>query len=145
MNPWRFGLALDRELPDPALCVDLVRVSIGHGFCCNPHPSLPPIHGGEPVFHHHFFQALAPHNPLFFEEVLVHGQNPALAKAISNRTDVPLATGERMFTIEEFRDLFESRAVNIVQPDCSHAGGISHMLTIARLAEAYEVSFAPHW
>lgn len=88
--------------------------------------------------------ALAPHNPLFFEEVLVHGQNPALAKAISDRTDVPLATGERMFTIEEFRDLFETRAVNIIQPDCSHAGGISHMLTIARLAEAYEVSFAPH-
>ena len=55
------------------------------------------------------FQALAPHNPLFFEEVLVHGQNPALSKAISDRTDVPLATGERMFTIEEFRDLFETR------------------------------------
>lgn len=88
--------------------------------------------------------ALAPHNPLFFEEVLVHGQNPALSKAISDRTDVPLATGERMFTIEEFRDLFETRAINIIQPDCSHAGGISLMLTIARLAEAYEVSFAPH-
>ena len=40
-----------------------------------------------------------------FEEVLVHGQNPALAKAISDRTDVPLATGVRMFTIEEFRSL----------------------------------------
>jgi galactonate dehydratase len=132
--------------------------------------------------------ALAPHNPLFFEEVLVHGQNPALHAQISGRTDVPLATvgdwrrawlgcragsradsrvpatqpsltmracvralgvadgrwivqGERMYTVEEFRDLFETRAVNIVQPDCSHAGGISHMLTIARMAEAYEVSF----
>ena len=37
------------------------------------------------------------------------------------------------------------QAINIIQPDCSHAGGISLMLTIARLAEAYEVSFAPHW
>ena len=44
----------------------------------------------------------------------------------------------------EDRDLFEARAINIVQPDCSHAGGISALLTIARMAEAYEVSFAPH-
>lgn len=89
--------------------------------------------------------ALEPYNPLFYEEVIVHGQTNALGLAgVSQHTSVPLATGERMYTIEEFRDLFESRSVNIIQPDCSHAGGISHMLTIARMAEAYEVSFAPH-
>lgn len=65
--------------------------------------------------------ALAPYDPLFFEEVLVRGQNPALHAAVSNFTAVPLATGERMYTVEEFRDLFEARAVNIIQPDCSHA------------------------
>jgi galactonate dehydratase len=88
--------------------------------------------------------ALAPYSPLFFEEVLVRGQNPALASNIKGHTAVPLATGERMYTIEEFRDLFETRAIDIIQPDCSHAGGISQMLTIARMAEAYEVAFAPH-
>ena len=51
---------------------------------------------------------------LFFEEVLVRGQNPALHRTVADYTAVPLATGERMYTVEEFRDLFETRAVNIV-------------------------------
>ena len=89
-------------------------------------------------------EALAPYDPLFFEEVLVRGQNPALHATVAHHTSVPLATGERMYTVEEFRDLLETRAVNILQPDCSHAGGISSLHTIARMAEAYEVSFAPH-
>ena len=59
-------------------------------------------------------------------------------------TNVPLATGERMFTVASFRDLFEKRCVDIVQPDCSHCGGISPLLTISRMAEAYDVSLAPH-
>ena len=82
-------------------------------------------------------------NPLFYEEPVCEGQNASL-KELASSTSVPLATGERMYTIEQFRELFETRAVSIVQPDCSHAGGISQMLSIARLAEAYEVTFAPH-
>ena len=88
--------------------------------------------------------ALEPYNPLFFEEVVVAGQNPATAANIQAHTSVPLATGERMYTTEQFRDLFETRSISIVQPDCSHCGGISNLLTIARMAEAYEVSIAPH-
>lgn len=86
---------------------------------------------------------LEPFDPLFFEEPVCSAQNPAL-KDLSQCTHVPFAAGERMYTIEEFRDLLEQRSVGIVQPDCSHVGGISCMLAIARLAEAYEVAFAPH-
>ena len=87
--------------------------------------------------------ALAPYEPLFFEEPVGSGQNKAL-EIVSSATDIPIATGERMFRLEEFRDLLEQRTVNILQPDCSHVGGISSLLSIARLAEAYEVSIAPH-
>merc|ERR1719277_2497154 len=59
-------------------------------------------------------------------------------------TTVPIATGERMFTVAAFRDLLQRRCVDIVQPDCSHCGGISNLLTNARLAESYDVSLAPH-
>ena len=76
-------------------------------------------------------------------QVVVPGQNAALP-ALASHTTVPLATGERMFEATEFRDLLHGRGVGIIQPDCSHAGGISHMLTIARMAESYEVGFAPH-
>eukprot|EP00041_Stephanoeca_diplocostata_P023376 m.572887 g.572887 ORF g.572887 m.572887 type:complete len:568 (-) comp22276_c0_seq2:2702-4405(-) len=87
--------------------------------------------------------ALAPYDPLFFEEPITAGQNPAL-KSVQEATSVPIATGERMYTVEAYRSLLEQRAANIIQPDCSHAGGISQMLTLARMAEAYDVSFAPH-
>eukprot|EP00658_Telonema_sp_P-2_P079953 TRINITY_DN7869_c0_g2_i1.p2 TRINITY_DN7869_c0_g2~~TRINITY_DN7869_c0_g2_i1.p2 ORF type:complete len:190 (-),score=34.56 TRINITY_DN7869_c0_g2_i1:211-780(-) len=88
-------------------------------------------------------KALEPYDPLFYEEPVCSAQNTWLTQAAA-ATSVPLATGERMFSIEQFRDLMEQRCIGIVQPDCSHAGGISGMLNIARLAEAYEVSFAPH-
>ena len=87
--------------------------------------------------------ALEPYDPLFYEEVVLGGQNRALV-SLAAATAVPLATGERLYTTEQFRDLLESRAVSIVQPDVSHAGGISQMLTIGRMAEAYDVGLAPH-
>jgi galactonate dehydratase len=87
--------------------------------------------------------ALAPYNPLFFEEPVSAVQNGALPDLAAS-TVVPIATGERMYTIHEFRDLLAQRSTGIIQPDCSHAGGISHMLSIARLAESYDVGLAPH-
>ena len=86
---------------------------------------------------------LEPYNPLFYEEPVVVDQNPLLPK-LAAQTSIPIATGERMFRASQFRDLLESRAAGIIQPDCSHAGGISHMFAIARMAEAYGVSLAPH-
>merc|ERR1712185_133865 len=88
-------------------------------------------------------KALEPFDPLFYEEPIVSGQNSAMA-TVAAATSVPIATGERMFRIEEFRELLETRSVNIIQPDCSHCGGISALFNIARLAEAYEVALAPH-
>ena len=87
--------------------------------------------------------ALSEFDPLFYEEPICSDQNPALAQ-LAAATNVPLATGERMFTVAQYRDLLEQRSVNIIQPDCSHAGGISSLLSIARMAEAYEVALAPH-
>eukprot|EP01084_Bolivina_argentea_P243627 408379_1 len=86
---------------------------------------------------------LQKYNPLFYEEVVHPTQNNAL-KDIVNSTYIPIATGERMYNMEQFRDLFEKRCVNIIQPDVSHCGGITNLLNIARLAECYEVSLAPH-
>ena len=83
-------------------------------------------------------------NPLFFEEPVAESQNAYLAH-VAAATSTPLATGERMYTLAQFRDLLETRSVHLIQPDCSHvAGGISTMVKIARLAEAYDVAFAPH-
>ncbi|MCB0324406.1 MAG: galactonate dehydratase [Bdellovibrionales bacterium] len=87
--------------------------------------------------------ALEPYRPLFFEEVVAphcNSQLPGLRQA----TAIPLATGERMFSAPEFLQLLSSGGADILQPDLSHAGGISHVFDIARMAEQYDVALAPH-
>ena len=57
---------------------------------------------------------------------------------------IPVATGERMHTMYEFRELFEMQAADIIQPDISHFGGILNTKKLAAWAEAYYVLIAPH-
>ena len=59
-------------------------------------------------------------------------------------TDIPIACGESEFTRFDFRDLIELRAVDILQPDLSIAGGITEALRIEALAAAHQLRFAPH-
>ena len=55
-----------------------------------------------------------------------------------------LAAGERMFSRHDFRPVLEAGGLGIVQPDLSHAGGITECLKIAAMADTYNVGFAPH-
>jgi L-alanine-DL-glutamate epimerase-like enolase superfamily enzyme len=59
-------------------------------------------------------------------------------------TDIPIASGESEFTRFDFRDLIELRAIDILQPDLSIAGGITEALRIEALASAHQLRFAPH-
>lgn len=88
-------------------------------------------------------EALAPYEPLFFEEPVTPGFNKNLP-AIRAATSVPIATGERMYTAGEFLSLLSAGGADIIQPDLSHAGGISHVFDIARIAEHHDVAIAPH-
>ena len=58
--------------------------------------------------------------------------------------DVPLATGEMLYTRYEFRDLIAQKAVDIIQPDICLTGGLREMKKIAAMAEANYMSVAPH-
>jgi galactonate dehydratase len=82
-------------------------------------------------------------HPLFLEEAIL-GDDPAALRELAASTSVPLATGERLYTRWQFQDLIAQRAVAVVQPDVSHAGGISELRRIAATAEAREIAFAPH-
>ena len=63
----------------------------------------------------------------------------------SRRTPpTPIALGERLYSRWEFKPFFEQGAVDIIQPDLSHAGGILEVRKIAAMAEAYDVAVAPH-
>ena len=86
---------------------------------------------------------LEPYRPLFVEEPVLAEQAEQYA-TLSQSTSIVLAAGERMFSRFEFKRVFEAGGLGIVQPDLSHAGGITECLKIAGMAEAYDVALAPH-
>ncbi len=88
-------------------------------------------------------KALEPYEPFFIEEPVLSEHNEALPK-IAETTTVPIATGERLFSRWDFKHLFEQGVVDLIQPDVSHAGGITEVKKIADMAEAYDVAMAPH-
>ena len=87
--------------------------------------------------------AVEPLRPLFVEEPVLSEQ-PEVIAALARQTHVPIALGERLYSRWDFKPFFEAGAVDIVQPDLSHAGGLSECRRIAAMAEAYDVAVAPH-
>ncbi len=71
-------------------------------------------------------------------------ENADAMKKIADETTVPIATGERLFTVWGFREVLEQGIADVIQPDVVHAGGISQLKKIAGMAEAYYVTLAPH-
>ena len=81
--------------------------------------------------------------PMFFEEPTPPDNLEAL-KAVRDKSPVAVSAGERLYTLKAYKDLFEMRAADYIQPDVSHAGGIMELKKIAAVSEAYYIPFAPH-
>jgi galactonate dehydratase len=88
-------------------------------------------------------RALDAFHLMFIEEPVLPENQEAL-REVARYTSVPIATGERMFSRWDFKHLLADGCVDIIQPDLSHAGGISEVRKIAAMAEAYDVAVAPH-
>lgn len=80
---------------------------------------------------------------MFFEEPVPPDNIEAL-KAVRDKSPVAISAGERLYTRQAFRELFEKRAADYIQPDISHAGGIMELKKIAAIAESCYIPFAPH-
>ncbi|MGV9688424.1 galactonate dehydratase [Streptomyces sp. NPDC003444] len=80
--------------------------------------------------------------PFFVEEPVVPELSDRIGDVVRS-TSIPVATGERLYSRWDFKKVLES-GVAVAQPDLSHAGGISEVRRIAAMAEAYDVSLAPH-
>ena len=90
-----------------------------------------------------YINALAEFNPFFCEEP-VPPENVAALREVRQAVHVPIATGERLVTRHQFREVFEQQACHVVQPDLCHCGGLWEGKKIAAMAEAYYVGVAPH-
>lgn len=88
-------------------------------------------------------KALEQFQPWFYEEPIQHQNLPLMAE-MAKKTYIPFATGERMVTKWQFRDLLVQGAASFLQPDITHCGGITEMKAIATMAEAFYAAMLPH-
>jgi len=70
--------------------------------------------------------------------------NPSTLRRVRHATSIPIATGERVHAIADFRELIESGLVDVIQADLSHFGGFTGLRNLAGWAAVYDLQLAPH-
>jgi galactonate dehydratase len=90
-----------------------------------------------------YINAIAEYRPYFCEEPVPPENIDALAE-VRRAVRVPIATGERLATRHQFREVLEKRAADVIQPDLCHCGGLLEAKKISAMAEAHYVGVAPH-
>jgi 2-dehydro-3-deoxyphosphogalactonate aldolase len=90
-----------------------------------------------------FAKRIEQYDPLWFEEPVPPENKDEMAR-VARSTSIPIATGERLATKFEFRELLEKQAAAILQMALGRVGGILEAKKIAGMAEAYYAQIAPH-
>ncbi len=135
-RPWQLGLD---ELARAEKTIRLMRDALGTS--CD---ILIGTHGQTtPAAAIRLAKRLEPYDPLWLEEPVPPESAKEMA-SVKQKTTIPIATGERLFSIHDFAPLLEERAADILQPDLGSCGGISQCKKIAAMAEAFYVQMAPH-
>ncbi|HET8627616.1 MAG TPA: mandelate racemase/muconate lactonizing enzyme family protein [Thermomicrobiales bacterium] len=88
-------------------------------------------------------RAFLPYRPGWFEEPIPF-ENAAAMIRLQRELPVPIATGERLLSRWEYRELLAGGGCQVVQPDVMHAGGITEVRKIANLADLHYLPVAPH-
>ena len=86
---------------------------------------------------------MEPLRPMFVEDAVVSAHVDAMAD-LQRATSITLCIGERLHSRYDFRAVFEKRAAGLINPDTAHVCGISEMVRIGHMAEAYDIGMAPH-
>lgn len=88
-------------------------------------------------------EALAPYRPTWFEEPIPFENVRAMVQ-LQQAIKIPIATGERLLSRWEYRELLENGGCKVIQPDLMHAGGLTEVKRIAVMADTYYIPVAPH-
>lgn len=86
---------------------------------------------------------IEPYHPFFYEDPILPDNLDAM-DLIARKINIPIATGERFFTMQQFLTLMKRGAVQYIRPDVCMAGGLTNCKKIAALAEAHYVQVVPH-
>ena len=86
---------------------------------------------------------LEEYRPLWYEEP-VSEENISELLEVRRKVDIPIATGERLYSKFPFAQIVEAHAADVLQPDVANAGGITELKKIAAIAETKHITVAPH-
>jgi galactonate dehydratase len=137
-GPWRTYVSTDVER-QTVRNVQVVREAVGPDIdiLLDMHRRLAPMHAIR-IAH-----ALEPYHPFWYEEPVLAENLDALATT-KHAINLPVVTGEELYTKFEFREVFEKQAADIINPDVCNVGGILELKEIAAMAEPYFVVVSPH-
>ncbi|MBE6379955.1 MAG: mandelate racemase/muconate lactonizing enzyme family protein [Lentisphaerae bacterium] len=88
-------------------------------------------------------EVLEDYDVMFFEEPVQPENEEGMAE-VAAKSRLPIAAGERLTRPQEFRRLFEKRAIAVAQPDLAHCHGLNEGCKVAHIAEAFDGFVAPH-
>ncbi|MFH1085628.1 MAG: mandelate racemase/muconate lactonizing enzyme family protein [Chloroflexota bacterium] len=137
-GPWR--LYVDHRIEEAAVAnVRAVREAVGPSveILIEGHRRLSPMNAIR------VGQAFEAYRPFWFEEP-VPAENVAALAEVRRKLNIPIVTGETLYTKADFRDVFEQHAADIINPDVCNCGGILELKEIAAMAEPYYVAVSPH-
>lgn len=137
-NPWR--AYIDRQQEDAAVAkVAAVRAAVGPDveILIEVHRRLAPMHAVRVA------ARMAEHRPFWYEEPVSFRDLDSLVEARA-QIQLPVVTGEEVYTKLEFKEVFARRAADIINPDVCNVGGILELREIAAMAEVHHVAVAPH-
>ena len=137
-GPWRTFVSKDVER-QAVENVRAVRQAVGADvdILVEMHRRLAPMHAVK------IARGIEEYEPFWYEEPVLAENIDALASAKQN-INIPVVTGEELYTKFEFREIFEKQAADIINPDVCNVGGILELKEIAAMAEPYFVVVSPH-
>ena len=137
-GPWRTYVSKDVERAAVAN-VRAVREAVGPDvdILVEMHRRLAPMHAVRIALD------IEQYRPFWYEEPVLAENIDALAE-VRRKINIPVVTGEELYTKFEFREVFEKQAADILNPDVCNVGGILELKEIAAMAEPYFVVISPH-
>ena len=138
--PGRWRTYVGKEVEDAAVeNVRAVREAVGPDvdILVEMHRRLAPMHAVR------IAREIEQYRLFWYEEPILAENIPALA-SVRQKINIPVVTGEELYTKFEFREVFERQAADILNPDVCNVGGILELKEIAAMAEPYFVVISPH-
>jgi len=138
------GLLTERGLKHVVACVeamkDVLGDEIGLALDCGPGWMVPDAI--------RLAQAVEHLNLLWLEDLLTGDYTPyvlpELYRQVTQRSSTPIHTGEQIYLRQNFKDLIETNAVNIIGPDPCDIGGLAELKWVAEFADLHGILMAPH-